>query len=353
MSIQELTALLHQAIADDDAHISIKAGISHSSCGDYFRLLRELDSVAGFEINKALQAIPQLNEPQVSRHLSRHLPPGHGLFLGNSMPIRDMDMYASPLINMGNKADSAGPRDYAGFSTADNTFACSSGGGRASGHTSHRVGVNGVGVPVAANRGASGIDGVLSTAAGYAEGLARPVTLVVGDLSFLHDINGLNMLRTRESRPPLTVVLINNKGGAIFSFLPISGEVGTEQFSSLWATPQNVDLEGMCRAQGIPHQRVTTSQDLHRALTAAWGLNRHSVVEVITDRGTNLDFHRKIQGQVSRATQAAYSLMKRPHRISNQNNLIPYSSIVISPLRILELTWQRYSLPLSQPLTTA
>ncbi|GAX76586.1 hypothetical protein CEUSTIGMA_g4032.t1 [Chlamydomonas eustigma] len=307
MSIQELTALLHQAIADDDAHISIKAGISHSSCGDYFRLLRELDSVAGFEIDKALQSIPQLNEPQVSRHLSRHLPPGHGLFLG----------------------------------------------GLASGHTSHRVGVNGVGVPVAANRGASGIDGVLSTAAGYAEGLARPVTLVVGDLSFLHDINGLNMLRTRESRPPLTVVLINNKGGAIFSFLPISGEVGTEQFSSLWATPQNVDLEGMCRAQGIPHQRVTTSQDLHRALTAAWGLNRHSVVEVITDRGTNLDFHRKIQGQVSRATQAAYSLMKRPHRISNQNNLIPYSSIVISPLRILELTWQRYSLPLSQPLTTA
>ena len=79
---------------------------------------------------------------------------------------------------------------------------------------------------------------------GFAEGLSRPVTLIVGDISFLHDVNGLNLLRTREARPPLTVVLVNNKGGGIFSFLPIAGEVSAEQFSSLWATPQNVDLEG-------------------------------------------------------------------------------------------------------------
>ena len=63
----------------------------------------------------------------------------------------------------------------------------------------------GLGAPVAANRGASGIDGVLSTAAGWAEGLGRGATLVVGDVSFLHDVNGLNLLRTAELRPPLTV----------------------------------------------------------------------------------------------------------------------------------------------------
>ena len=63
----------------------------------------------------------------------------------------------------------------------------------------------GLGAPVAANRGASGIDGVLSTAAGWAEGLERGATLLVGDVSFLHDINGLNLLRTAELRPPLTV----------------------------------------------------------------------------------------------------------------------------------------------------
>lgn len=74
-----------------------------------------------------------------------------------------------------------------------------------------------------ANRGASGIDGVLSTAAGFAAGMGRPCSLLIGDLSFLHDINGLNMLRGGEARPPLTVVLINNAGGGIFSFLPIAG----------------------------------------------------------------------------------------------------------------------------------
>ena len=65
--------------------------------------------------------------------------------------------------------------------------------------------VVGLGAAVAANRGASGIDGVLSTAAGFAEGLGRGATLVIGDVSFLHDVNGLNLLRTTELRPPLTV----------------------------------------------------------------------------------------------------------------------------------------------------
>eukprot|EP00775_Hariotina_reticulata_P012526 gene12526-12659_t len=101
-----------------------------------------------------------------------------------------------------------------------------------------------VGAPVAANRGASGIDGVLSTAAGFAAGLKRPVTLVIGDLSFLHDVNGLSLLRGGEMSPPLTVVLVNNKGGGIFSFLPVAGAVGPEAFERLWGTPQNVDLEG-------------------------------------------------------------------------------------------------------------
>lgn len=66
------------------------------------------------------------------------------------------------------------------------------------------VGAGG-GAAVGANRGASGIDGVLSSAAGFAEGLGRGTTLVVGDVSFLHDVNGLNLLRTSAARPPLTV----------------------------------------------------------------------------------------------------------------------------------------------------
>lgn len=96
---------------------------------------------------------------------------GHGLFIGNSMPIRDMDMYAS----------------WHSSSSLQSSPSPSQGQVPAGG-----------GCPVGSNRGASGIDGVLSTAAGFAAGLKRPVTLVVGDVSFLHDINGLNLLRTGD-----------------------------------------------------------------------------------------------------------------------------------------------------------
>ena len=153
-----------------------------------------------------------------------------------------------------------------------------------------------------ANRGASGIDGVLSSAAGFAEGLCRGTTLVIGDVSFLHDVNGLNLLRTSGetlgasqqpccknvnsvaactlacvalheralhanpshlqprggsrlqrsglhragARPPLTVVLVNNGGGGIFSFLPAAEQIPADAFTELWATPQHVDLMGAC-----------------------------------------------------------------------------------------------------------
>ncbi len=88
---------------------------------------------------------------------------------------------------------------------------------------------------MAANRGASGIDGVLSTAAGWAEGLGRGSTLLVGDVSFLHDVNGLNLLRTAELRPPLTVS--QSQWAACLSpqhsRLAIRGRL-LQRFSSLW-----------------------------------------------------------------------------------------------------------------------
>lgn len=75
---------------------------------------------------------------------------------------------------------------------------------------------------VSGNRGASGIDGVVSAAAGFAAGLERPVTLLIGDVSFSHDSNGLLLLRDQNALPPLVVVLVNNEGGGIFSFLPVA-----------------------------------------------------------------------------------------------------------------------------------
>lgn len=95
------------------------------------------------------------------------------------MPIRDMDMYATW------QRQQSHSQATSSYSTSTVTPSSSQG-----------VLDDGVGVPVGSNRGASGIDGVLSTAAGFAAGLKRCVTLTVGDVSFLHDINGLNLLRT-------------------------------------------------------------------------------------------------------------------------------------------------------------
>ena len=100
------------------------------------------------------------------------------------MPIRDMDMYATWQRQQSNS--------HASTSSSHTTATPATG-------DSQGLLESAVGVPVGSNRGASGIDGVLSTAAGFAAGLKKSVTLTVGDVSFLHDINGLNLLRTGTS----------------------------------------------------------------------------------------------------------------------------------------------------------
>ncbi len=268
---------------------------------EYACLLQQLDDVAGTQINASLAEIQELSEPHVARQLAMALPPGNGMFLGNSMPIRDMDMFGGrqrataaaaaaaaaaggtagggdgPSGARGSDTTAAGNGPSAAVTSVDDaggyeelsgpsgsilghlplasSIGSSATGGKSlhaasgagSGFSAARGAAGKLGAPIGANRGASGIDGVLSTAAGFAEGLARPVTLVVGDLSFLHDVNGLGLLRGGEMRPPLTVVLVNNAGGGIFSFLPVAGSVPQEVFTQLWATPQNADLEGGCR----------------------------------------------------------------------------------------------------------
>ena len=154
------------------------------------RLLRTLDKKVSHAIDFALSDFHELTEPAVARVLSHELPLGEGLFIGNSMPIRDLDMYGIPATVQNLEGDQNG----AAIDGADNIANTSANSMIFSQGTVHA----GLGAPVAANRGASGIDGVLSTAAGFADGLQRGTTLVVGDISFLHDINGLNLLRGGE-----------------------------------------------------------------------------------------------------------------------------------------------------------
>lgn len=108
---------------------------------------------------------------------------------------------------------------------------------------------------VIANRGLAGIDGTISTAMGAALAAGRPTIALMGDLTFLHGSNGL-LMGPSEPRPDLTIVVVNDDGGAIFSQLEQGDAAYAEAFERVYATPTGTDLAAICRAHGVAHSRV-------------------------------------------------------------------------------------------------
>ncbi len=116
-------------------------------------------------------------------------------------------------------------------------------------------------LPLLVNRGASGIDGVTSTAIGAALARSKPVVLFTGDLAFLHDTGALNNLMSRDV--PLKIIVLNNRGGTIFRMLPLDTQ--DPAFIDYFETPQQVDLEDIARAHGIPYALAETPSTLETA----------------------------------------------------------------------------------------
>lgn len=177
-------------------------------------------------------------------------------FAGNSMPIRDLDMY--------------------GMSQPDAQ-------------------------PVTANRGASGIDGTVATACGWAAGLQQPVIAVLGDLAVLHDLNSLSLMKTLAN--PLILVVINNDGGGIFSFLPVAAE--SDIFEQHFGTPHGFTFEAAADQFHIPYAHPTSPEAFLNLLTEALDANQSMLIEVTTDRRTNVELHHALQAEIKRrlATQ--------------------------------------------------
>ncbi|MEM6645523.1 MAG: 2-succinyl-5-enolpyruvyl-6-hydroxy-3-cyclohexene-1-carboxylic-acid synthase, partial [Bacteroidota bacterium] len=180
-----------------------------------------------------LHAANHLTEPAVAEAIAQHIDPTHGLYLAASMPVRDVEL-------VGGAVDAA---------------------------------------LVVANRGASGIDGTVASAVGLAVGLERPVTLLIGDLALLHDLNSLAL--ARHSPHPVTIVVINNDGGGIFSFLPIAQH--DDVFEPYFGTPHGLDFAHAAAQFGLAYHRPTTVE----AFTAAYceGMaTENTLIEVQTDR---------------------------------------------------------------------
>ena len=147
------------------------------------------------------------------------------------------------------------------------------------------------------NRGANGIDGLISSGIGAAHASGRPTTIVTGDLGLLHDLGGLAALR--EVPTPVRIVVVDNGGGGIFHFLPQEQAMAGEEFEALLGTPRGVDVAKAAALFDLPHTHLESLTDLPAALAAGTGL-----IELRTERAVNLALHRRLADRANDAVAA-------------------------------------------------
>jgi 2-succinyl-5-enolpyruvyl-6-hydroxy-3-cyclohexene-1-carboxylate synthase len=180
---------------------------------------------------------------RVARDVVAALPDGASLLVGSSMPVRDVESFAEP-------------RD---------------------------------GVRFVANRGVNGIDGFVSTALGVAATTAGPTVALCGDLTLLHDTNGL--LGAQQRGLDVTFVVVDNDGGGIFSFVGYADAVDPARFEQVLATPPGADLGAVAAAHQVPVADVEKASDVSPAVGRALRAGGVRVVRVRTERGANVERH--------------------------------------------------------------
>lgn len=185
-----------------------------------------------------------LNEQQLLQQLHRALPSGTQLFSANSMMIRDIDGWL---------------------------------GAREAPLTLH------------ANRGCSGIDGNLSTVCGIRTTTPKdvPVVALLGDLTLFHDLNALSIVKQISGN--LTLFVVNNGGGNIFSYLP---PAGLPEFEKIWLTPPQIDFEQAAALYQIDYLRIDTAVDLQQQLPTLFQQQQPKLVELVIDRSASIEAHR-------------------------------------------------------------
>ena len=223
------------------------AGLTERRESDWLRSFVSADRRVGEALGRAIEAEPALLEPRAVRELAPLLPEGALLYVSNSMPVRDLDAFLP----------AAGPS-----------------------------------LRVLANRGANGIDGVLSSALGAAAANAGPVVLLTGDLALLHDLGGL--LAARRHELSLTIVLLDNDGGGIFSFLPIAEYGDAVDFEELFRTPHGLDFSHVAALFGLGHTRVRAWPEFRSAVRRSLADPGTQLIELPVDRDANVRHFRDL-----------------------------------------------------------
>ena len=233
------------------ASLAVALGLPTSSAwGDRWRAL---DAAAGTAVGAILDRDDVPSEPRTARDVVASVPATSTLVVASSMPIRDVDRFAVPRPD----------------------------------------------VHLIANRGASGIDGFVSTALGVALTAAGgPVIALTGDLSLLHDANGF-LLAADAAHLDVTFVVVDNDGGGIFSFLPQARFPGS--FERVFGTPHGREVAALARLHELGYTEVTAASRLPVALAAAIDAGGVQLVHVRTDRAANVALHRELTAAVHAA----------------------------------------------------
>ncbi|BBM85460.1 2-succinyl-5-enolpyruvyl-6-hydroxy-3-cyclohexene-1-carboxylic-acid synthase [Candidatus Uabimicrobium amorphum] len=212
---------------------------------NFKKSLQEKQQVIENVQQKYLETVPLLNELSVVMFITELLHCGNqGLFVGNSLAIRYFDMYAQG---------------------KENIF-------------------------VSSNRGASGIDGNLATAVGMAQGLQGGITVVLGDISLLHDLNSLLLLKNSDF--PIYLVVLNNQGGSIFEKLPIAEFV--DVFEEYFITPHNLTFEKAAEMFSIDYFFPKTTQDFCQMYQSCLQQKKSCFIEIKTSRHYNTQIQEKL-----------------------------------------------------------
>ena len=217
----------------------------------WFEEWRAADREIAARLDRLLAAEEGITPHEVAGAVGRGVPPGGLLFVGASSPIRDLDLMV-PRYNVGDRRK------------------------------------------IIANRGLSGIDGTVSSAIGAALGRPRSTRCLalMGDVTFLHDANGL-VLGPDEPAPDLTIVVVNDDGGSIFTMLEQGAEEYADRYDRLFGTPHGVDLASLCAATRTPHWKVGSLPELEQAIASPNG--GIEVVEVAVRRDNRRDLDARIR----------------------------------------------------------